>query len=249
MPPVPQGGHHRSPLTRQPDSSPTPPPHPSARPPPETTCRSPPALQPSLLPTPPARPGLVRRTRWSRAGPRPRPCSDRPPPQPTHGLPARHACCTRPPTPKAPPHDPLPTRTHSLHTPRPRPADHCLRKTAGNGQRNRIAKEPPPGPPPRGGQEGGIAGTISSSLNVAPGQPMHGLTLDTVMRMLGGEMQFLRSKSAGHVKRHVDGLYYMVSKVPARQCQRPSLEDTVEACECISKMAAQDCAPLHVCGR
>ena len=105
------------------------------------------------------------------------------------------------------------------------------------------------GPPAPVWPRGGIAGIISYRRNDAPAQPMHGLSLDAVTELLGGELQFLRSKSAGHVKRHVDGLYYMVSKAPSRQCQRPSLEDTVEACECIYKMSAQDFATLHVCGR
>ena len=61
---------------------------------------------------------------------------------------------------------------------------------------------------------------------------MHGLTLETVIRMVGGEMQFLRSKAAGRVKRHVDGLYYMVDKAPApsRQSRTEYLEHVVEAC-------------------
>ena len=59
---------------------------------------------------------------------------------------------------------------------------------------------------------------------------MHGLTLETVIRMVGGEMQFLRSKAAGRVKRHVDGLYYMVDKAPSRQSRTEYLEHVVEAC-------------------
>ena len=59
---------------------------------------------------------------------------------------------------------------------------------------------------------------------------MHGLTLETVIRMVGGEMQFLRSKAAGRVKRHVDGLYYMVDKAPSIQSRTEYLEHAVEAC-------------------
>jgi hypothetical protein len=59
---------------------------------------------------------------------------------------------------------------------------------------------------------------------------MHGLTLETVIRMVGGEMQFLRCRAAGRVKRHVDGLYYMVDKAPSRQSRTEYLEHVVEAC-------------------